>query len=123
MPLIKKSDVQAPAIPAESVVEVPELGGEVIVRPLLMRDRLALANEPRDALDPRVHGFGSISALLTYSVVDADHMPIFTTAEWEAFGAQHMEAAMKLWAVAWEVSGLKAVVEEKKDSAPSSASP
>ena len=41
MAVLKKSEIPVPDLPKE-VVEVPELGGEVVVRGLLLRDRLAI---------------------------------------------------------------------------------
>jgi hypothetical protein len=62
---------------------------------------------------------------LAYTVVDGDGEPLFNSAQWEAFGAQHTDVALRLWDEAWQVSGLAANDDDaKKNSpAPSSNSP
>jgi hypothetical protein len=123
MAMLKK-DVLVPTLPEQRIVSVPELGGEVIVRPLLLADRLALANEPRDAaLRAKSIQFGHIAALLTYAVVDGDGEQLLSTSEWEAFGALHIKAAMALWDAAFELSGLNNTEQpEKKSEAQNSSS-
>lgn len=108
MALLKKSQIASPVLPKETV-DVAELGGEVVVRGLLLSERLALYAGAGD--DGRV--FAQIPVLLAQTVVDADNAPVFDAAQWEAFGAQHMEAALRLFAVAKRLSGLDAEAAAK----------
>lgn len=105
MAILERGAVPAPTLPKRTV-EVPELGGEVIVRGLLLADRLAVMTG--DRLD-----FTRISRMLASSVVLADGLPMWTAAEWEEFGAQHFEAASRIFDVALELSGLKGEAAEK----------
>jgi hypothetical protein len=105
MPL-RRSEIARPLPPAE-VVQVDALGGEVIVRGLLLSQRLEMAmyDGPRMAQVPH---------MLAICVVDADEQPVFTAAEWDAFGALHDADAMKLFAVAQRLSGFDRDEAEKK---------
>lgn len=114
MPILK-ADVQAPVLPQERLHLVPELGGEVIVRPLLLSDRLALAQ--RSMVDGQVKEFKHIAALLASAIVDANHEPLFTVEQWETWGSANMRAALDLWDAAWEMSGLDPAVSKKKSDA------
>jgi hypothetical protein len=103
MALLKKSAIATPKPPKEAV-KIDSLGGEVAVRGLLLRDRLALSvGEDR---------FAQVGALLAATVIDGDGEPIFSAAEWEAFGASHFDDALRLFAVAQRLSGLS--VEDSK---------
>lgn len=105
MAILERGAVPAPTLPKRTV-EVPELGGEVIVRGLLLADRLAVLSSP--GVD-----YGRMSRLLAASVVLADGEPLWSAAEWEEFGAQHFEAASRIFDVALELSGLKGEAAEK----------
>lgn len=117
MPILKK-DIPAPVLPEQRVVPVPELGGDVIVRPLMLSARLALANDSRNKPADFVH----IARLLSYAVVDGEGNALFTTSEWETWGATHIDAVMALWDVAFELSGLGGE-PEKNLQAQTSSSP
>ena len=104
---LSKKDVRRPVLPKRAV-DVPELGGEVIVRGLLLKDRLAIADISGTNQD-----FSRVSKVLTATVVDPDDKPLLTQDEWEEFGAQHFSAAMRVFEVALELSGFKAEVLEK----------
>jgi hypothetical protein len=104
---LSKKDVKRPVLPRKTV-EVPEMGGEVIVRGLLLKDRLAIAD-----ISGKDQDFGRVSKVLAATVVDADDQPLYSIAEWEEFGAQHFAAAMRVFEVALEMSGFKAEVLEK----------
>lgn len=103
---LKKAEIKPPVLPKEAV-EVAELGGEVVVRGLLLRERLALFDAANGS-----ERYGHLSAVLAASVIDGDGEPIYTAQEWEEFGAVHFEAALKLFNVARRLSGLDA--EERK---------
>lgn len=111
---ILKSDVQMPVLPKERLHDVPELGGEVIVRPLMLSDRLALAQHPAFQTNGRPTEFKHIAALLEFAVVDANHEPLFSAEQWDAWGSQHIQAALALWDVAWQLSGLDTERSKKK---------
>lgn len=96
---LKKSDIPRPLPPAEAV-HVDELGGEVIVRGLLLSERLEIAAGRGESR------FDGVPKLLALTVVDADQVPIFSVQEWEAFGARHFEAAWKLFTVSQRISGM-----------------
>jgi hypothetical protein len=116
---VKKSEVQLPTLP-EEVVSVPELGGDVLVRGLGLAERMALSQEFKATTGRITRSFGHLAPLLSASVLDADDEPLFTSAEWEAFGAKHYAAAMNLWDIAWRLSDLDGKEAEKNSKAPAS---
>ena len=105
MALLKKANIPAPVLPQETV-EVPELGGEVVVRGMLLQDRIDLLSAARE-------GNAKLSGLLAATVVDGDGVQIYTQQQWEQFGAAHYAAALRLFEVAQKLSGLNAEVAEK----------
>ncbi len=110
--LLKRDAVQKPTLPQE-VVPVPELGGDVLVRGLGLAARMELQQD----FKARTR-FGHIAPLLSLSVLDADDVPIFTAAEWEAWGATNYTAAIRLWDVAWRLSDLDGKEAAKNLEAP-----
>lgn len=108
MALLNKSQIASPVLPRETV-DVPALGGEVVVRGLLFSERLALFAR----VDKDGKAFAEIPELLALTVLDGEGAAVFTAAEWEAFGAQHMEALLGLFAVAKRLSGLDAEAAAK----------
>jgi hypothetical protein len=118
LPILKSN---VPALPQDELVEVPELGGEIVVRPLMLSDRLALFEEFRS--NPERAPFTHIVSLLALSVVDGNGERLYTTEGWERFGGKHMDAALKLFDIAWRVSGLASEEAAKKSEAQTSGSP
>lgn len=116
---IKKSDVKAPSLP-EELVEVPELGGEVLVRGLGLAGRMALSQEFKSTYGPTARSFGHLAPLLAASVLDADDEPLYTAAEWEAWGSTNYVAALRLWDIAWRLSDLDGKEAAKNSKAPAS---
>lgn len=108
MAIVKKSSIAAPVLPRETV-EVPELGGEVVVRGLLFSERMALLARHGDGSKP----FEDIPALLAQVVLDGDDLPIFSADQWEQFGAQHLESLLTLFKVARRLSGFDQEAVEK----------
>ena len=104
---LKKSEIKPPVLPKETH-EVPELGGEIIVRGLLLSERLSLFAEAREG-----ERFSHISRLLACVVVDAEGKPVFTAEEWEQFGSANFEAALRVFEIARRLSGLDAEAREK----------
>lgn len=90
-----------PEIPREDVA-LPELGGAVTVRGLMLKDRMALFAGLRDDAE----SFASMARLLHLSVVGPDDRPLLTEAEWERFGYAHFDAALRVFGVARRMAGL-----------------
>jgi hypothetical protein len=105
MALLKKSDIAAPTL-HEEVVEVAELGGQVIVRGLYLHERLELALRDKD-------GMRRIAQMLALCVLDADRAPLWSAEEWTLFGGRHCEAALNLWEIAKRLSGMDGEGAEK----------
>lgn len=105
MTVVNKASVPAPTPPMETV-EADGIG-EVIVRGLMLRDRLALMSDDGPVFD-------KVSAILAACVVDSDKRPLWTVEAWEAYGAQRFDAALKLFNVAQRLSGLTPGDAEKK---------
>lgn len=114
MALIERSQIKAPSLPRETV-EVSALGGEVIVRGLLLSERLELSGFHNRLADPlpgesedqaRSRAGGQIVAFtLARAVVLADSQPVFTQAEWDTFGAEHPDAVLDLFSRARVLGG------------------
>ena len=105
---IKRSDLALPETPRETVA-VPALGGDVIVRGLLLGERLALFANLRQAAST----YGHVSTVLAATVIDDDGLPLFSAAEWEVFGGSHFSQVLDIFLVAQRLSGLDAEVIEK----------
>lgn len=101
MEILRKAAAPAPSLPME-VVDVPALGGAVVVRGLMLRQRIAIlaGSNGKD--------YAHICELLAACVFDADDKPLYSVDEWEAFGATHFEAAASLFAVASRLVGADA---------------
>lgn len=102
---LQKKDIKPPVLPKEAV-QVDELGGEVIVRGLLLRERVEIFHKESGA----TAWSARVSQILAATVIDADGKPIYTADEWEEFGAVHFSACARLLGVANRLSGLE--VEE-----------
>lgn len=102
MAILKRSEVERPTVPKETV-PVNSLGGDVVVRGLLLSERLALYS--RANADGKV--FAEIPKMLAISVLDADELPLFSLEDWEAFGIKHQDEALTLFKVAQRLSGLE----------------
>jgi hypothetical protein len=120
MALLRKSAVATPALPEEAL-EVPELGGEVAVRALLLRERIAFAVDKSDH-------FAKVARMLAECVTVEEEretaangqirtevlrVPLFDVQGWEAWGAKHMNAALRIWDVARRLSGFDREDAEK----------
>ena len=126
MTLLRRANIPKPSLRKETV-EVPELGGAVVVRGTMLDERLALVfgaappageqlqgkDEPEPE-DPRER-FQHIARLLAYAVIDADGVPVYTAEEWAEFGGEHFGAVLRLYAVAKRLSGMDPD-EAKKNS-------
>lgn len=106
---ILRENVLLPVLPTESV-QVGALGGEVIVRGMLLRERLAFS---RRASQPDADPLSLTYDLVAASVLADDQKPVFTAPEWEVFSTAHPEAFFELLAVAQRLNGF-AQDEQKK---------
>jgi hypothetical protein len=108
MAVIKRQDVPDPVLPKETV-EVEALGGEVVVRGLLLTEYLdlkaSIAAAAKGSVADRSGVHAVLPVLLAITVLDADEQPVFTQQEWQVFGAKHASQAIALFNVAWELSG------------------
>lgn len=116
---IKRSAVPAPTLP-EELVTVADFGGDVLVRGLSLSARMDLAQKFKDKQDPASRNFGHLAPLLAVSVLDADDLPLFSVAEWEAWGVKNNADFMKLWDIAWRLSDMDGAEAAKNSKAPTS---
>jgi hypothetical protein len=122
MATVQRGDVESPVLPQEAV-PFPVLGGDVIVRGLLLSDQLALSAramrrsqpEPGEAVgDAQIRARALVVAEhLASSVVLEDGKPLWTATDWEAFGAKAPEEAMRLYRIASRLSGDSQEAAEK----------
>ncbi len=125
---IARNQAKPPVLPKEAV-DVPEIGGEVIVRGLLLTERLAMFVENLPATDvvpatsdvvPAQAGtqasgpdrYIHIPRMLARTVLASDGDPLWSEAQWQEFGAVNFEASLRLFRVAQRLSGLD--VEEAR---------
>lgn len=112
MPL-RRAEITIPTLPRE-VVPVPSLGGEVVVRGMLLSERLQWTAEYDDQ-----SRFEQAAKALAVCVVDEDGHALLTVDEWQAHGARHMDECLQLFEVVRRFSGLGGEVEKKSDDSPS----
>ena len=105
---LTKAQITRPVLKKEAVA-VPELGGEVIVRGLLLSERFALFSGINEANAK----FLQMPRLLSMVVVDAEGAAVMTEQEWDVFGAESFTAMSALFEVAKRLSGLDAEVVAK----------
>lgn len=106
MGVINKANVPPPVLPKQ-VVDVPELGGEVIVRGLLLNDRI-------EVIEKASEGELNIAEMLARTVVDDENTPIYTAQQWDEFGSTNFGCALNLFNIAKGLCGFKADINEKK---------
>lgn len=118
--MLKKSEVPVPPQSREQIVPVPELGGDVLVRGLMLKDRLMLT---------RSDGYGVLSTMLSTCVfVEGEQgamVQLYTEQEWERWGAigRNYNAAMMLWDLARSLSDIGGVEATKNSEAQNSELP
>lgn len=118
MAVIKRANVEAPTLPKETV-DVAALDGEVVVRGLLLTERLAvearivaLRSAPHvDGAAPDVNAI--LPVVLAICVLDADDLPLWTEQQWQVFGIKHQGQALALFNVAWRLSGFAQAQDAK----------
>lgn len=122
MAVIERNQVKAPVL-RKQTVEVPALGGAVIVRGMYLsevmetRELVRASNSPADGEKPeqvaaRV-GALACAHTLAKTVGLADGRPLWSFQEWEVFGAQHVSDVLRLFDVARSLSGLDSELVEK----------
>lgn len=107
MSVISRSSLRRPSLPKETV-EVPSLGGDVVVRGMLLSERLELWTGTVN--------YAQVAKALATCVTIDDGKPAFTAEEWEAFGGQHLDDAISLFQVVKRLSGLGTEAEKKVDT-------
>ena len=115
MAVLKRGAVQAPVLPKETV-EVVALGGEVVVRGLLMVEALDIRSAIQDTAATKTNAeavHAVMPLMLALCVVDADGAALFTADQWQVFGAANNAAAIGLFNVAWRLSGFVQAAETK----------
>ena len=100
---LDRSAIVLPELPREEV-DAPALGGAVIVRGLLLRQRMALFAGIRESDNE----FATMARLLHLSIVGPDDAPLLSEAEWERFGGVNFAEALNLFSVARRLAGLDA---------------
>lgn len=106
MPVLKREAVQPPPDLAREEATVAGLDGAVIVTELTLDARLdfdALLREKATGAKRAVHAM--VPHLLAVAVVLEDGEPLYTVAQWRAFGGRHRDAAIELFNVAMRLSG------------------
>lgn len=106
MAVLKRGDIKTSTSLPKETVEIPELGGEVVVRGMTLTERLTLSDG--------ANSFRSIALCLSWTVLGADSLPLMTFEEWDVWGASRASAAMRLFSVAGRLSGMDAEALEKK---------
>lgn len=122
MPTIARAALPPAELPSEEV-EVTPLGGSVLVRGLTMPEFLRWSAQRRALLEPRAGESAEdaqqrasaemVPLILSMAVVLDDGDPVYTAAQWSAFGARHPEEATVLFQAAVRLSGQDPQAEKK----------
>jgi hypothetical protein len=119
---LTREQMQRPALRTETV-PMPALGGDVIVRELLLdekllntsqqhADRVPLEGEGEEAAKARA-GVSMVSRVLAWCVVQPDGAPLMSRAEWREFGGAHLQETLDAFNVALRLSGFDLAEVEK----------
>lgn len=123
MATLTRETAASPVLP-EEVVPFPPAGGDILVRGLLLTQRLAnerLHQAERVALDGETDvqaqaraGARIVTRLLAQTVVEEESgLPLFTEAQWDKFGSTHRTDVFRIFNVAMRLSGHAIEVIEK----------
>lgn len=122
MAVIERNQVKAPVL-RKQTVSVPALGGDVIVRGLLLSEMMVKNHVNAENQVPRAGeteqqararaGARAVSFTLANTVTAADGKALFTEEEWDVFGAEHTDAVIELFKVAETLNGLNKKAVEK----------
>jgi hypothetical protein len=112
--VLNRAQCTAPSLP-EQIEPVAELGGDVIVRGLLLSERMHLDDINEKAKVPLEGetdeqarsraGKLVVPRMLHACVVDDERMPIFTLDQWDVFGGTHRATVFRLFDIALRMSG------------------
>lgn len=108
---IERDKVNAPPVLRQEETTVDAIGGPVIVRGLMLADRLALWDEERpqkgesDEAALKRSKATVVERQLARMVVLADGEPLWTAEQWRAFGQQHPQDAFRLYNLGNSFSG------------------
>lgn len=108
---IERDKVNAPPDLRQEEITVDAIGGPVIVRGLVLADRLELwaEEQPQKGETPEAAAKRSKATLverqLARMVVLADGEPLWTVEQWKAFGQQHPDDAFRLYNLGNSFSG------------------
>lgn len=95
--MIARDQLPAAKLP-EEIVEVPGLGGSVLVRGLRLAEALTVAEK-------LAAGPSGMCDLLSRTVLLEDGLPAYMPDEWDTFGGTHRDECLALLAVALRLSG------------------
>lgn len=112
MAVVNRSSVAAPTLPKETV-EVAALDGEVIVRGLLLTERLDIEARIVKLRQAAEGVNGVLPPVLALCVLDAEEQPLWTEQQWQIFGVKHQGQALALFNVAWRLSGFAQAQDAK----------
>lgn len=98
--VISRDSLKPPTLPKETL-NVPELGGEVVIRGPAASARIAL--ERVATVDASIEKMAPV--LLASSIVDAEDKPLFTEAQWDAWGGANYTAYLNLFTAAMRLWG------------------
>lgn len=120
--VLNRSQVPVQKLP-EQVEPVPELGGDVVVRGLLLSERMQIddinekAKVPQEGEtdeDARIRaGKLVVPRMLSATVVDDEGQPLFSLEQWDVFGGKHRATTFRLFDIALRLSGRITEVVEK----------
>jgi hypothetical protein len=120
---LSRSDLKLSALQRETV-PMPSLGGDVIVREMLLDERLlntamqAADRAPREGETEEQAkqraGVAMVSRVLACCVIQEDGQALMTREEWRTFGGAHIEEALAAFNTALRLSGLNLDEVEKK---------
>jgi len=118
--MLKKSELPSPPQLKQEVVHVKELAGDVLVRGMMLKDRLAIGSIDRNLW---------YSAVLAYCVFvqhdekDTTMVPLYSIDEWERWGTRYPNVSIDLVNKALSLSDFGGEEAEKNSKAQKSASP
>lgn len=111
---IDRENVRRPSVPREAV-QCDALGGEVIVQGMLLTERLRMSQlrtalakpQPGETAEAAAARAGAelVPKVLASTILASDGKPLFTEAEWQAFGATESGAALELFHASMRLSG------------------
>jgi hypothetical protein len=130
---LDRNQIKLPVLPRETV-QVDSLGGEVIVRGLLLSERMRndrlneFARQPLDGEtedDARARaGSLVVPRVLAQTVIDADGQPLMNATEWDQFGSVNRSDVFHLFNTAMRLSGQdQAAIEKNSEPSRTEDSP